>query len=77
VEDQFSGIASTLESSGRGAAALRVDLLRRLGRDWSKYKSPKTCLVCLRRKPEHVQACGHALCDEYFFDLPVVVPLTV
>ncbi|KAK3063067.1 hypothetical protein LTS18_002815, partial [Coniosporium uncinatum] len=84
LEDSFTGIASALESSGRGAAALRVDLLRKLGRDWSNFKSFKTCLVCLRRKPEHVHACGHALCDvcvrifgiprrgvEYFFDLPL------
>ena len=30
---------------------------------WSRLRSNRTCLSCLRRPPEHTLTCGHALCD--------------
>ncbi|KAF7594879.1 hypothetical protein BBP40_007913 [Aspergillus hancockii] len=30
---------------------------------WTWARSNSTCLVCLRRYPEHTQPCGHAVCD--------------
>lgn len=30
---------------------------------WDQIKSNTICLCCIRRKPEHVLTCGHALCD--------------
>ena len=53
---------------------------------WARLKSNETCLCCLRRKPEHVSTCGHALCDvcveiygnavscqEYCYELPTCI----
>jgi len=53
---------------------------------WARLKSNETCLCCLRRKPEHVYTCGHALCDvcveiygnavlsqEYCYELPTCI----
>lgn len=30
---------------------------------WRTLKSCKTCLICLRRGPEHVLSCDHAVCE--------------
>ncbi|KAL4933509.1 patatin-like phospholipase family protein [Aspergillus undulatus] len=30
---------------------------------WTHARSNMTCLICLRRHPEHVPTCGHAICD--------------
>ena len=30
---------------------------------WMQLKSHRTCLFCLRRKPEHVLTCEHTICD--------------
>ena len=30
---------------------------------WGLFHSNKTCLHCLRRKPENVLTCGHSICD--------------
>ncbi|KAL4929402.1 patatin-like phospholipase family protein [Aspergillus undulatus] len=30
---------------------------------WAHPRSNKTCLICLRRHPEHMPTCGHSICD--------------
>ena len=37
--------------------------LQSISTDWSRFRTSKTCLFCLRRKPEHVFKCGHTFCD--------------
>ena len=52
----------------------------------AQLKSNETCICCVRRNPEHVFTCGHALCDvcveiygnavlgqEYCYDLPTCI----
>lgn len=37
--------------------------LQRQRKYWDWARSNETCLWCVRRNPEHPQACGHTLCD--------------
>ncbi|PYI07374.1 FabD/lysophospholipase-like protein [Aspergillus sclerotiicarbonarius CBS 121057] len=37
--------------------------LGRQKRYWTWLRSNRTCLWCIRRNPEHSQACGHTICD--------------
>jgi hypothetical protein len=64
VEDEFSRLAHELSSrSTHTAAGLHRRLLARLHGGWAKVRSDDTCLVCLRRRPQHRLPCGHCLCD--------------
>jgi len=31
---------------------------------WGWLRSNSTCLLCIRRSPEHILACGHSICDQ-------------
>lgn len=43
------------------SATVHADNLRTIR--WNELKSNETCFCCLRRKPEQVFTCGHAICD--------------
>lgn len=45
------------------SAELHTDNLRDRAKQWLQLKTNMTCLFCLRRKPEHVLTCEHAICD--------------
>jgi hypothetical protein len=45
------------------AAAIRQQYLKQHSQYWAPIKTFQTCLFCLRRKPEHVMDCGHAICE--------------
>lgn len=64
------------------AAKAHIVNLRTTVINWKEIYSLKSCLVCSSRCPEHIQPCGHGLCDvcvriygqpntsaEYHFDL--------
>ncbi|RJE19000.1 hypothetical protein PHISCL_08662 [Aspergillus sclerotialis] len=51
-------VANSVESS-----QIHKHNLERHMKFWTWSKSNKTCLLCLRRHPEHPQPCGHAICD--------------
>lgn len=40
------------------------DTIKSLEVDWSGFKTKRSCIRCLRRKPEHSFRCGHTLCDD-------------
>lgn len=82
IEDKVASLFLRMETESLPSAEVHKSNLRSLTRDWSNYKSTKRCLICLRRKPEHPQCCGHTICDicvrifgrpraglEYRFDL--------
>ena len=48
---------------GIPAHSFHLSSLRRQSVRWDLLKSNRTCLSCIRRTPEHVLSCGHALCD--------------
>jgi len=62
VEDHFRTLFQSLEM-GSSSAELRADTLRSGNRQWKQLRSSRSCLWCLRRKPEHVLMCDHAVCD--------------
>ncbi|GLA56176.1 hypothetical protein AnigIFM63604_005046 [Aspergillus niger] len=47
----------------QGSAQVRADILRQAAATWASLKPSNICLFCLRRPPEHVLPCGHAICD--------------
>ena len=62
VEDEFSKLSYELYSHSKNTA---VNLHRQLlsGFHWTRLRSNSTCLVCLRRRPQHGLPCGHCICD--------------
>ena len=70
AENQCSEIQMSLCSlyermSGGTVTAAEVHLqnLRKHQSTWSRMKTNTACLCCVRRRPEHVLHCGHALCE--------------
>ena len=51
----------TLESCA--SADVHKDNLKSQNKYWEWLRSNKTCLICIRRSPEHVLPCGHSICD--------------
>ena len=45
------------------SAQLHASNVRSQTSQWTQLKSHATCLFCLRRRPEHVLTCEHAICD--------------
>lgn len=46
---------TTVQSHNNHVKSLRIQ--------WDLLRSHRTCLYCLRRKPEHILTCRHAVCD--------------
>ncbi|KAL6716956.1 hypothetical protein ACLMJK_004869 [Lecanora helva] len=56
---QFLGFDLGFET----AAQAHANKLKAESPQWTQLKSHRSCLFCLRRKPEHVLTCEHAICD--------------
>ena len=82
IEAQMTDMLSHMDRGRQSALELRIERLRRHSQYWALLKTTRTCLYCVRRKPEHIFDCGHAICDvcvamlgeptrglEYFFDI--------
>lgn len=52
-----------MAASGKSAMKMHRETISSLELDWPLLKSNKTCFCCLRRAPENVLSCEHALCD--------------
>jgi hypothetical protein len=63
VEEAFCRLYLQLECSTISAAKLHTQNLASSDLDWKRLRNSRTCLVCLRRSPEHVLQCSHSLCD--------------
>lgn len=50
-------------SAGVPTAQIRQTVLRENAPLWSRVHSTHVCLLCLRRAPEHILPCEHAICD--------------
>ena len=50
-------------SSGKIAAQMHREKIKNLSILWSKLKSNKTCLWCLRQRPKNTLFCRHAICN--------------
>lgn len=62
VEREFAVLFIACRQA-EGSANLRAHVLRQAAACWSTVKPGDVCLFCLRRPPEHVLPCGHAICD--------------
>ncbi len=56
---QFRAVETNMQSS----ALLRAEGLKLDSKYLKQLRTHLTCLNCLRRRPEHVLSCGHAICD--------------
>lgn len=48
---------------GKSSAAIRRDKMMRFYQQWGGLYSTTTCFACLRRPPEHMMQCRHAICE--------------
>jgi hypothetical protein len=63
VEHQMCELSRTLQREDTTSSHLRTEILKAHSPRWFPLRTNKTCLRCLRRRPEHPQPCGHSLCD--------------
>ena len=54
---------SKLDTDNIPSSQLHQQNLQELQQSIPRLKSNKTCLFCLRRKPEHTLVCRHSMCD--------------
>jgi hypothetical protein len=59
----YCDLYSELESKRLTASELHIHNLQGLQINWTIFCSSQLCLFCIRRRPEHSLACGHACCD--------------
>lgn len=63
IEDSLGKLFSSIDLGFETAAQAHAENLVSLSPVLTSLKTHNTCLFCLRRKPEHVLTCGHAICD--------------
>jgi hypothetical protein len=63
IETCIISMFSSMKHQGQSAAAIRQLSLTRNDQYWRPLKSNLDCFICLQRKPEHLTACGHGICD--------------
>lgn len=86
MKDNILAMFPTIRQKSQTSTELHRSNAGHQMKHWARLKSNETCLCCLRRKPEHVYTCGHALCDvcveiyenavlsqEYCYELPTCI----
>ncbi|KAF2802657.1 FabD/lysophospholipase-like protein, partial [Mytilinidion resinicola] len=68
VEDKLAGMPRLAVDEYRKAHLESFQV------QWCQFKTTKSCLSCLRKKPEHVLKCGHSLCDTCVCIFGSVIP---
>lgn len=63
IEARLSDFFHEMATSSTPAWEIHRRNLSSQKRFWTHARSNMTCLLCLRRHPEHVLTCGHAICD--------------
>ncbi|KAL2866173.1 patatin-like phospholipase family protein [Aspergillus lucknowensis] len=63
VEGQLKSFFEEMTTNSTPSWELHRRNLSTQKKFWTHHRSNKTCLVCLRRQPEHMPTCGHAICD--------------
>lgn len=63
VQDHLIVLFSAMLSSDRNAAAIHQSRIKASSMPWRRMYSNRTCIPCLRRRPEYSFSCGHAICD--------------
>ncbi|KAL5696107.1 hypothetical protein EMGR_006627 [Emarellia grisea] len=63
IEDRLIGLFEEMVVDSTPSWEIHRRNLESQGKFWTHALSNKTCLVCLRRYPEHTPVCGHSICD--------------
>lgn len=64
VEDEFTSLYARMVHEQIPSRDLHAQTLDRYRAVWERISTHRVCLSCvLGRKPQHVLACGHAICD--------------
>ena len=63
IEDQLEIFFPTFDLDFETAAQAHRKHIEGLNIQWDHLRTYRTCLLCLRRKPEHTSSCKHAICD--------------
>ena len=63
LEERLTTQLSTIEMLSKSSALLRAEALKSKFKQWKLLRTHLTCLICVRRKLEHVLTCEHAVCD--------------
>ncbi|KAL8770679.1 MAG: hypothetical protein Q9209_003747 [Squamulea sp. 1 TL-2023] len=63
IRTYLTDLFATMQSSMIPAADVHRRNLRTLTIPWEQIHSNRTCLYCLRRRPEDPLSCGHTVCE--------------
>ena len=63
IEQKFAAFFDDLEATDESSSNAHSENIKMQVSPWAVLRSHTTCLYCLRRKPEHVLTCEHAICD--------------
>lgn len=63
IENRIDALFEHMTLGPRSSAQVHLENLKGQSSYWSALRSNRTCLVCVRRSPEHSLPCGHAICD--------------
>lgn len=63
VEEHAKALFPAIGRGDATTAQSHATYVKQRGPIWKDFRSHATCLFCLRRKPEQVLSCKHAICD--------------
>ena len=63
IETRMHGLFEFMTIDNRKSAQVHLENLQGQRKYWGWLRSNRTCLVCIRRSPEHSLPCGHSICD--------------
>ena len=64
IENRLHTLFNDMISRGATSSQIHKDNLEGQQRYWNHTLCNKTCLLCIRRSPEHILPCGHSICDQ-------------
>jgi hypothetical protein len=64
IETRFCALFQYMVSNGLKSADTHRENLEDQQKYWGWLRSNSTCLLCVRRSPEHILSCGHSICDQ-------------
>lgn len=63
IESRITALLDNMTQGSRPSAHVHLENLSSQKNYWGWLRSNRTCLICIRRYPEHSLPCGHSLCD--------------
>lgn len=63
IENRLHALFEYMSLAPHPSAEVHLENLKGQRKYWGWIKSNRTCLVCIRRSPEHCLPCGHSICD--------------